>query len=148
MGHSQQGGKSYGETLLLRGVSLEVVRREVVVMIGASGSGKTTLLRCVAGLEPIQSGQIYIFGTPVRRAWELHGEVGFVFQHFNLFPHMTALTTSSSPWSKVRGLQARPGTRGRWTRFVWSGWRSLPGRGRPASRAGSSSASRSRAPSR
>src|SRR3990170_8575148 len=82
--------KSYGDTPILRGVSLEVARGEVVVIIGASGSGKTTLLRCIAGLEPIQSGRIHIFGTPVRHAWELHGEVGFVFQHFNLFPQMTA----------------------------------------------------------
>ena len=55
--------KSFGETPVLRGVSLEVERQEVVVIIGASGSGKTTLLRCIAGLEPIQSGRISIFGT-------------------------------------------------------------------------------------
>ncbi len=96
--------KSFGDTPVLRGVSLEVERQEVVVIIGASGSGKTTLLRCIAGLEPIQSGRIVIFGAPVRRAWELHGEVGFVFQHFNLFPHMTALDNVKLALMKVRGL--------------------------------------------
>ncbi|MGZ4416331.1 MAG: amino acid ABC transporter ATP-binding protein [Gaiellaceae bacterium] len=97
--------KSYGDTPVLRGVSLDVMRREVVVIIGASGSGKTTLLRCIAGLEPIQSGSIDIFGTPVHRAWELHGEVGFVFQHFNLFPHMTAVDNVKLALVKVRGLR-------------------------------------------
>ena len=59
--------KAYGETEILRGVSLDVSRGEVVVIIGASGSGKTTLLRCVAGLEPIQGGRIDVFGTRVPR---------------------------------------------------------------------------------
>jgi ABC-type polar amino acid transport system ATPase subunit len=96
--------KRYGDTPVLRGVTLEVDRREVVVVIGASGSGKTTLLRCIAGLEPIQEGRISIFGTQVRRAWKLHGEVGFVFQHFNLFPHMTALDNVRLALVKVRGM--------------------------------------------
>jgi ABC-type polar amino acid transport system ATPase subunit len=96
--------KRYGDTPVLRGVSLDVERQEVVVVIGASGSGKTTLLRCIAGLEPIQAGRISIFGRSVRRAWELHGEVGFVFQHFNLFPHMTALENVRLALVKVRGM--------------------------------------------
>jgi ABC-type polar amino acid transport system ATPase subunit len=96
--------KRYGDTPVLRGISVEVERQEVVVIIGASGSGKTTLLRCIAGLEPIQSGRIVIFGTRVRRAWELHGEVGCVFQHFNLFPHMTALENVRLALVKVRGM--------------------------------------------
>lgn len=93
--------KFYGDTPILRELSLEVARGEVVVVIGASGSGKTTLLRCIAGLEPIQSGRIDIFGVPVHRAWELKGDVGFVFQHFNLFPHMTALANVSLALRKV-----------------------------------------------
>jgi ABC-type polar amino acid transport system ATPase subunit len=97
--------KSYGESEILRGVSLEVSRGEVVVIIGASGSGKTTLLRCVAGLEPIQGGQIHVFGTRVRNTWNLHGEVGFVFQHFNLFPQMTALENVMLALVKVRKMR-------------------------------------------
>ena len=84
--------------------SLEVERQEVVVIIGASGSGKTTLLRCIAGLEPIQSGRIVIFGRPVRRAWQLHGEVGFVFQHFNLFPQMTGAENVLPVLAAARGI--------------------------------------------
>lgn len=99
--------KSYGTSEILRGVSLDVARGEVVVIIGASGSGKTTLLRCVAGLEPIQGGQIHVFGTPVRNTWRLHGEVGFVFQHFNLFPQMTALENVMLALVKVRKLKRR-----------------------------------------
>jgi ABC-type polar amino acid transport system ATPase subunit len=99
--------KSYGTVEILRGVSLDVTRGEVVVIIGASGSGKTTLLRCVAGLEPIQGGQIHVFGTPVRNTWRLHGEVGFVFQHFNLFPQMTALENVMLALVKVRKMKRR-----------------------------------------
>ena len=84
-----------------------MARGEVVVIIGPSGSGKTTLLRCVAGLEPIQGGQIHVFGTPVRNTWRLHGTVGFVFQHFNLFPQMTALENVMLALVKVRKLKRK-----------------------------------------
>ena len=97
--------KFYDDVPILRELSLEVVHGEVVVIIGPSGSGKTTLLRCIAGLEPIQSGRIEIFGTPVRNAWELHGDVGFVFQHFNLFPQMTALDNVALALRKVRRMR-------------------------------------------
>jgi len=99
--------KSYGTVEILRGVSLAVTRGEVVVIIGASGSGKTTLLRCVAGLEPIQGGQIHVFGTKVRNTWSLHGEVGFVFQHFNLFPQMTAMENVMLALVKVRKMKRK-----------------------------------------
>jgi ABC-type polar amino acid transport system ATPase subunit len=99
--------KFYDDTPILRELNLEVSRGEVVVVIGASGSGKTTLLRCIAGLEPIQSGYIDVFGVPVHRAWELKGEVGFVFQHFNLFPHMTALANVSLALRKVLKMSRR-----------------------------------------
>ena len=100
--------KSYGTSEILRGVSLEVARGEVVVIIGSSGSGKTTLLRCVAGLEPIQGGEIHVFGARVRNTWNLHGEVGFVFQHFNLFPQMTALENVMLALVKVRKMRRGP----------------------------------------
>lgn len=87
--------KSFGNLEVLRGVNLTVFRSEVVVIAGPSGAGKSTLLRTINGLEPIQRGQVYVDGVPmhdlktdVRR---LRQEIGFVFQHFNLYPHLTAL---------------------------------------------------------
>ncbi|KQV57477.1 MULTISPECIES: amino acid ABC transporter ATP-binding protein [unclassified Caulobacter] len=87
--------KSFGDTPVLAGVDLTVVPGEVVAIIGPSGSGKSTLLRCLAGLEPLNGGDLTIAGvtaggkTPLAR--QLNGRVGFVFQSFNLFPHRTAL---------------------------------------------------------
>jgi cystine transport system ATP-binding protein len=80
--------KRFGESEVLRGVSLEVAQGEALAVIGPSGSGKSTLLRCIAGLERFDGGEIRVGGAPVR---PLSGEVGFVFQGFNLFPHLTAL---------------------------------------------------------
>jgi polar amino acid transport system ATP-binding protein len=85
--------KRYGSLEVLNDVSLEVERGSVVVIIGRSGSGKSTLLRCINGLEPIQGGEIHVNGKPVTRQEAqlraLRQEVGFVFQSFNLFPHLT-----------------------------------------------------------
>lgn len=87
--------KSYGDTPVLRGVSFAVRRGEVVCVIGPSGSGKSTLLRCVNGLEPFTSGTISFEGTPVSRSpralAKARQRIGMVFQHFELFPHMTVL---------------------------------------------------------
>ena len=97
--------KSFGHVEVLKGVSLDVRRREVVVLIGASGSGKTTLLRCINHLEKIDGGTIKVNGHFIgyrERNGELvegrdseiarqRSEIGFVFQRFNLFPHKTAL---------------------------------------------------------
>jgi ABC-type polar amino acid transport system ATPase subunit len=73
--------------------SLEVYKKEVVVVVGPSGSGKSTLLRCLNGLEEIDSGSIVIDGVPLdhskRNRLKVRTEVGMVFQSFNLFPHMT-----------------------------------------------------------
>lgn len=87
--------KRFGDTPVLRGIDLSVVPGEVVAVIGPSGSGKSTLLRCIAGLESFDSGSVRIAehqaepGRP--RPQALMGRVGFVFQNFHLFPHMTAL---------------------------------------------------------
>jgi polar amino acid transport system ATP-binding protein len=85
--------KTFGETEVLKGVTIEVEKGEIVTIIGRSGSGKSTLLRCINGLETIQDGDIRINGqrvhdtnTDLRR---LRQKVGIVFQQFNLFPHMT-----------------------------------------------------------
>ena len=87
--------KYFGKLHVLKGVDLEVQPQEVVVMIGASGSGKSTLLRCLNFLEMKDEGEISFNGqaidpktTPLNKVRE---NVGMVFQHFNLFPHMTVL---------------------------------------------------------
>lgn len=85
--------KWYGELEVLKNINLEIKRGEVVVIIGASGSGKSTLLRCVNFLEKTKKGKIYISGKRIKHnEKELNKtrqELGMVFQHFNLFPHMT-----------------------------------------------------------
>src|SRR6266571_7988267 len=97
--------KRFGNLTVLNGIDLTVKRGQVVVIIGPSGSGKTTLLRCINHLEKIDSGHIYIEGEMIgyremngkliedREATIAHirSQIGFVFQRFNLFPHMTAL---------------------------------------------------------
>lgn len=87
--------KWFGQLHVLKGIDLEIKEREVVVIIGASGSGKSTLLRCINFLEMAQKGGVYIDGkkiTPQPKVInQVRQEVGMVFQHFNLFPHMTVL---------------------------------------------------------
>jgi polar amino acid transport system ATP-binding protein len=86
--------KSFGPNEVLKGVSLDVAKGDVVAIIGRSGSGKSTLLRCINGLETYQSGAIVADGIEVGGAGtdlrELRRHVGMVFQQFNLFPHLTA----------------------------------------------------------
>ncbi len=86
--------KSFGANQVLKGVSMDVARGDVVAIIGRSGSGKSTLLRCVNGLETYQSGSISVDGIEVGGAKtnlrDLRRHVGMVFQQFNLFPHLTA----------------------------------------------------------
>jgi polar amino acid transport system ATP-binding protein len=88
--------KWYGKLKVLDNINLEVAPSEVVVIIGASGSGKSTLLRCVNFLERAQKGTIDIDGVQVtHKTKKLHlirRDVGMVFQHFNLFPHMTVMS--------------------------------------------------------
>jgi polar amino acid transport system ATP-binding protein len=86
--------KSFGSLEVLKGVSIEVAKGDVVSIIGRSGSGKSTLLRCINGLEVFQAGEIVASGIDVGGARtnlrELRRNVGMVFQQFNLFPHLTA----------------------------------------------------------
>jgi polar amino acid transport system ATP-binding protein len=86
--------KSFGSLEVLKGVSIEVAKGDVVSIIGRSGSGKSTLLRCINGLEGFQAGSIVASGVEVGSAKtnlrELRRNVGMVFQQFNLFPHLTA----------------------------------------------------------
>ena len=98
--------KRFGGVEALRGVSLQVERGKVVVIIGPSGSGKTTLLRCVNHLEQPSSGEVWIEGekltTNQRRLNAVRAEIGMVFQLFNLFPHLTALENVTLPQRVVR----------------------------------------------
>ena len=86
--------KSFGALEVLKGVSVEVSRGDVVAIIGKSGSGKSTLLRCINGLETYDDGNITVDGIDVGQSKDnlrnLRRNVGMVFQQFNLFPHLTA----------------------------------------------------------
>ncbi|MCC7106311.1 MAG: amino acid ABC transporter ATP-binding protein [Chloroflexi bacterium] len=87
--------KWFGRLHVLRGIDLDVAEREVVVICGPSGSGKSTFLRCLNRLETIQQGEIVVnsrsIGNTKVNLNELRRDIGFVFQQFNLFPHMTVL---------------------------------------------------------
>ena len=86
--------KSFGETVVLRDVNIDVKRGEVVVVLGPSGSGKSTMLRCINLLEKPTGGHIFIEGNeitaPGTNVDKLREHVGMVFQQFNLFPHLSA----------------------------------------------------------
>jgi len=100
-------GKWYGAFRALRGCSVEVARGEVVVVCGPSGSGKSTLIKCVNGLEPFQEGEIVVNGVSVGARGtdlpRLRAHVGMVFQHFELFPHLTVRQNLTVPQVKVLG---------------------------------------------
>lgn len=87
--------KSFGKVEVLKGVTFDVAKGEVVCVIGPSGSGKSTLLRCINALVPIEKGSITVEGQevhdPALNKLELRKKVGLVFQQYNLFPHKTAL---------------------------------------------------------
>ena len=104
--------KSYNGLEVLRGVSFEVGRGEVKVIIGPSGSGKSTLLRGLALLEPVDSGSVHLDGEVLSSVREKElashrSEVGMVFQRFNLFQNMTALGNVMCGLVEVRGLKKR-----------------------------------------
>ncbi len=87
--------KSFGELKVLNGVSIDVMKGDVICIIGPSGSGKSTLIRCINALNDIQQGSILVEGQEVNdenlNKLELRKKVGMVFQQYNLFPHKTAL---------------------------------------------------------
>lgn len=100
--------KKFGDTEVIKGISLSIKQGEVVVIIGASGSGKSTVLRCITRLEEITSGRIVVDGLDVHDPGTdinyVRTEAGMVFQNFNLFPHMTALENVTIGPVKVRGI--------------------------------------------
>ncbi|MCU1438680.1 MAG: Peptide transporter ATP-binding protein [Naasia sp.] len=87
--------KSFGGTEVLRGIDLEVAEGDVVALIGASGSGKSTLLRVINLLERVDDGQVFLRGEDITdpgvRADRVRARIGVVFQHLNLFPHLSVL---------------------------------------------------------
>ena len=99
--------KWYSDFQVLRGCTTKVAKGEVVVVCGPSGSGKSTLIQCVNGLEPFQKGDIRIEGVSVgdRRTDlpKLRARVGMVFQHFELFPHLTVIANLCLAQMKVLG---------------------------------------------
>ena len=99
--------KWYGDFQVLRDCTTRVAKGEVVVVCGPSGSGKSTLVQCVNGLEPYQKGEIRINGVSVgdRRTDlpKLRARVGMVFQHFELFPHLTVTDNLCLAQTKVLG---------------------------------------------
>ena len=110
--------KRFGSAEVLKGIDLTIAKSEVTCIIGPSGSGKSTLLRCIAFLEEYSEGEIYIEGELLGFSLEngkrrrvsdaevarVRRNVGFVFQQFNLWPHMTALENVAMPLKLARGI--------------------------------------------
>lgn len=101
--------KWYGDFHVLRDIDLKVMRGERIVIAGPSGSGKSTLIRCINRLEEHQSGDVIVDGieltSDLKRIDEVRREVGMVFQHFNLFPHLTILQNLTLAPIWVRGIR-------------------------------------------
>ncbi len=114
----QHIAKRYGDQVVLDGVSLDVARGEVVCIVGSSGSGKSTLLRCINNLEPVDGGCVLLGGELIgsrieggrrvtlreREAARQRCKIGMVFQHFNLFAHLTVLENVVLAPTRVMGL--------------------------------------------
>ncbi|WP_417244942.1 amino acid ABC transporter ATP-binding protein [Celeribacter sp.] len=106
--------KSFGSLEVLKDISLTVERGQIVGIIGSSGSGKSTLLRAINDLDPLTGGEVWLDGVQVNktlphRQYEKHinamrQQVGMVFQHFNLFPHMTARQNVTMAPMMLKGL--------------------------------------------
>ena len=135
MVQAEQVHKNFGALKVLRGITLTVDRGEVLCMVGPSGSGKSTFLRCINHLETVNAGRLYVDGVLVgysekhgrlyelapREAARQRRDIGMVFQHFNLFPHRTALdniveapvqvkkTKKAAAVTKARDLLAQVG---------------------------------------
>ena len=101
--------KWFGRLHVLKNINLEIEAGEVVVVCGPSGSGKSTLIRCINRLERIQEGELIVDNMSVHDAktdmTKLRAEIGFVFQHFNLYPHMTALANITIAPINVRKMR-------------------------------------------
>ena len=100
--------KAFGDKEVLRGISVDLAPNEVVALIGPSGSGKSTLLRCLNLLEPIDDGQIILDGVDISdpriKQDAVRAKFGVVFQHYNLFPHMSVLDNVTLAARTVHGV--------------------------------------------
>ena len=119
MVRAEQVCKSFGALPVLKGVTLSVDRGQVLVLVGPSGSGKSTFLRCINHLETVTAGRLYVDGELVgyresrgklyemspRDAAKQRRDIGMVFQHFNLFPHRTALDNILEAPVHVKGTK-------------------------------------------
>jgi polar amino acid transport system ATP-binding protein len=113
--------KSFGALHVLKGITLEVGKGEVLCMVGPSGSGKSTFLRCINHLEQVNAGRLYVDGDLIgyreagtklheispRDAAKQRREIGMVFQHFNLFPHRTVLSNVVEAPIKVKKVKKK-----------------------------------------
>jgi polar amino acid transport system ATP-binding protein len=103
--------KWFAPLQVLKNVSLDISHGEVIVICGPSGSGKSTLIRTINALEPIQDGEILVDGFSLTNSKTnltmLRAEIGMVFQHFNLYPHRTAIQNIMLAPMKVRGLNKK-----------------------------------------
>ncbi|CAN5442935.1 amino acid ABC transporter ATP-binding protein [soil metagenome] len=113
--------KNFGALKVLKGVTLEIGRGQVLVLVGPSGSGKSTFLRCINHLEVVNAGRLYVDGDligyrekgdkiyemPPREAAKQRRDIGMVFQHFNLFPHRTALANIIEAPIQVKGVKKK-----------------------------------------
>jgi polar amino acid transport system ATP-binding protein len=101
--------KSFGTLSVLNGVSFDMKKRDKKVIIGPSGSGKSTLLRCINQLSPPDRGKIWLDGSEVTDpkidVSKVRQQIGMVFQHFNLFTHLSALENITIGLTKVKGLK-------------------------------------------
>ncbi len=116
---AEQVCKNFGALKVLKGVTLEIGRGQVLVLVGPSGSGKSTFLRCINHLEQVNGGRLYVDGEligyrergdklyemPPREAAKQRRDIGMVFQHFNLFPHRTALANIIEAPIQVKGVK-------------------------------------------
>lgn len=116
--------KSFGALRVLKGISLEIDKGQVLCMVGPSGSGKSTFLRCINHLEQVNAGRLYVDDELVGyeekngKLYELHpkkaakqrSDIGMVFQHFNLFPHRTALENIIEAPTQVKKIKKKDAT--------------------------------------
>ncbi len=116
---AEQVCKSFGALEVLKGITLDVEKGQVLVMVGPSGSGKSTFLRCINHLETVNAGRLYVDGDLIgyrdkgsklhemspRDAAKQRRDIGMVFQHFNLFPHRTALENITEAPIHVKGVK-------------------------------------------
>src|SRR5436190_17721818 len=117
--------KTFGDFVALDNVSLEVPGGELVALLGPSGSGKTTLLRIIAGLEPADQGSIHFYGEEATDQPVRERQVGFVFQHYALFRHMSVFENVAFGL-RVRPRRLRPSQasirRRSWACSAWCSW--------------------------